>query len=113
MVFPSANQPLQEEIAGEPFIVPLAIPYVAGPSTLATEMLMMSREPDRWPEWLLALVAAWSVCGVAIFFGSRIRRLIGERGLIASERLMGMLLVALSMQMLLNGIRIAIADKAA
>ena len=54
MVFPSPDKSMHEEVDGEPFIVPLAIPYVAGPSTLATEVLLMSREPERWPEWLAA-----------------------------------------------------------
>src|SRR5947209_1223025 len=59
MVFPSPEKSMQEELAGEPFIVPLAIPYVAGPSLLAAELLLMSREPARWPEWLMALTLAW------------------------------------------------------
>jgi MarC family membrane protein len=111
MVFPSPDRPLHEDVSGEPFIVPLAIPYVAGPSALATILLMMSREPNRWLEWLLALVAAWAVCGTVIVFGSQMRRFLGERGLIAAERLMGMVLVTISIQMLLNGLRVALAAR--
>jgi multiple antibiotic resistance protein len=63
MVFPSSDHSLEERVAGEPFLVPLAIPYVAGPSALATLLLLMSREPQRWPEWLLALTLAWCSAG--------------------------------------------------
>src|SRR5512144_1233913 len=54
MIFPAPDWSLREEVRGEPFIVPLAIPYVAGASTLATELLLISREPERWPYWLAA-----------------------------------------------------------
>lgn len=104
MVFPSAEKPLHEEVRGEPFVVPLAIPYVAGPSALATELLLMSREPARWPEWLLALVLAWTAASVIILFASTLRRHLGEKGLIAVERLMGMVLITVAIQMLLSGI---------
>jgi len=108
MVFPSSDKSMQEDIAGEPFVVPLAIPYVAGPSALATELLLMSQEPGRWMDWLIALAGAWFVCGTVILFGSSMRRLLGERGLLAAERLMGMVLVTVSIQMLLNGLHVAI-----
>jgi small neutral amino acid transporter SnatA (MarC family) len=49
MVFPMRGRSLQEDLQGEPFIVPLAIPYIAGPSVLAVEVLLMSDEPTRWP----------------------------------------------------------------
>lgn len=105
MIFPSPERPLHETVEGEPFIVPLAIPYVAGPSALATELLLMSQEPDRWPEWLLAVLLAWALSGIIIYSGSRMSRFINERGLIAIERLMGMVLITISVQMLLNGIQ--------
>jgi multiple antibiotic resistance protein len=89
MIFPSAEKTMQEEVYGEPFVVPLAIPYVAGPSTLATELLLMSREPDRWAEWLLAIFLAWFACSVIIYFASGLRQHLGQKGLIAVERLMG------------------------
>ena len=103
MVFPSAERVL-EEVEGDPFIVPLAIPYVAGPSALATELLLMSREPQRWAEWLLALGAAWFASSIIIYFTFGLQRCLGKKGLIAIERLMGMVLITISIQMLLNGI---------
>jgi multiple antibiotic resistance protein len=110
MVFPGVEKSLHEDVEGEPFIVPLAIPYVAGPSALATELLLMSREPDRWPEWLLALFLAWLACSVIIVFASRLGRFLGRKGLIAVERLMGMVLITVAIQMLLRGIQAAVAE---
>lgn len=103
MVFPMRGRSAMEEIEGEPFIVPLAIPYVAGPSVLAVEMLLMSDEPSRWPIWLLAVTAAWAATSVVVFFGSQVAERLGPRGLIAIERLMGMILVAIAIQMFLTG----------
>jgi multiple antibiotic resistance protein len=94
-----------EELSGEPFIVPLAIPYVAGHSALASVLLIMNQEPDRWPEWLAALVLAWLACGSIILMSSVLARSLGKRVLVAIERLMGMLLVALAIQMLMTGLR--------
>lgn len=103
MVFPIRGRSAQEELSGEPFIVPLAIPYVAGPSVLAVELLLMSNEPTRWPIWLLAISAAWAATAVVVFFGSQVAERLGPRGLIAIERLMGMILVAIAIQMFLTG----------
>ncbi len=110
MIFPSPDKPLREDIDEEPFIVPLAIPYVAGPSALATELLLMSREPDRWPEWLLALFVAWLASSIIIFFSSTLSRYLGNKGLIALERLMGMVLITVAIQMLMSGIVEFLAD---
>ena len=102
MIFPQPNDGnVQEE---EPFIVPLAIPYVAGPSALATLLLIMNGEPERWPDWLAALLFAWAVTGVILLCAAPLARALKNRGLIAIERLMGMVLVAISIQMLLDGI---------
>lgn len=103
MVFPIRGATTQEDLDGEPFIVPLAIPYVAGPSVLAVELLFMSDEPERWPVWLLAVTAAWAATAVIVLFGSQLADRLGRRGLIAIERLMGMILVAISIQMFLTG----------
>jgi MarC family membrane protein len=105
MIFPPPGRSGHEEIAGEPFIVPLAIPYVAGPSVLATELLLMSREPTRWGSWLAALSLAWVATAVILILGSKLRSCLGQRGMIAIERLMGMVLVAIAIQMFLSGIK--------
>ncbi len=109
MVFPAADLEHGAGTSDEPFIVPLAIPYVAGPSALATVLLLMNREPSRWPEWLLALTLAWLVSTAILLLGGRIGVFLGRRGLVALERLMGLLLVALAVQMFLQGLRQALA----
>jgi multiple antibiotic resistance protein len=104
MVFPTSERSLREEVEGEPLVVPLAVPYTAGPSMLATELLFMSREPDRWAVWLGAVVLAWLASAFILYFAANLRRLLGERGLTAVERLMGMLLVVVAVEQLMQGI---------
>ena len=104
MIFPNVERPLQEEVREEPFVVPLAIPYTAGPSVLAGELILMSREPDRWAVWLGALLAAWVASAIILLLSSDLRKVLGDRGLTAMERLMGMVLVIVSVEMLMSGI---------
>ena len=104
MIFPSQERSLREEVEGEPFVVPLAVPYTAGPSTLATELLLMSSEPERWSVWLGAVVLAWLASAIILYFAGNLRKVLGERGLTAMERLMGMLLVIVAVEMLMSGI---------
>ncbi len=104
MVFPSREHSLVEPVAAEPFIVPLAIPYVAGPSAMATVLLLMSREPERWMEWTGAVLLAWGLCLPIMLLSTGLRRVLGERGLTAIERLMGLILVTIAVEMLLGGI---------
>jgi len=104
MIFPSPDGDFEEQIGGEPFVVPLAIPYVAGPSAMATMLLIMNREPGRWPEWVGALALAWVGTSVIILSSTYLQRYLGEKGLVAIERLMGMVLTAIATQMMLSGI---------
>ena len=104
MIFPRLALGFDEEIEGEPFIVPLAIPFVAGPSAMASVLFIMNREPERWPEWLLALVLAWLATGLVLVGATSVQRFLGRRGLVAMERLMGMLLATLSVQMFMQGV---------
>jgi len=93
-----------DTVSGEPFIVPLAIPSIAGPTALAAVVLMVSRAPDRMLEWIAALMAATLITLVILIFAERIAQIVGSRGLLALERLMGLLLTAIAVEMLLRGI---------
>ena len=93
----------------EPFLVPLAIPSIAGPSALATVMLMVSRDPSHRLAWVGALTAAMIVTTLVLIAAYRLQRVLGERGMIAVERLMGLVLTAIAVQMLLDGVRAFIA----
>ncbi len=104
MIFPPPEGLMGEIPDGEPFIVPMAIPLVAGPSGMAAVMLMGSNEPDRLGEWSLALLLAWGATAAILFSATYLYKLLGIRALTAIERLMGMLLVAISVQMLLDGL---------
>lgn len=90
---------------GEPLIVPLAIPAIAGPSAMATVMLMASREPGRIEIWVMALSLAMVVTTAVLAGADRLQRLLGERVVRAFERLMGLVLTAVAIEMLLGGIR--------
>ncbi len=104
MIFPRPEGLMGELPGGEPFIVPLAIPLVAGPSGMAAVMLMGSNEPGRLWDWSLALMIAWGATAAILFSATVLYKWLGRSALIAIERLMGMLLVAISVQMLLDGI---------
>jgi len=93
----------------EPFLVPLAVPAIAGPSALATVMLMVSRDPAHLPAWLAALTAAMVVATIVMLAAHRLQVALGERGMMAVERLMGLLLTAIAVQMLLDGVRTFVA----
>jgi len=88
---------------GEPFLVPLAIPFVAGPSTLAALLLLQSESSNLWQLWI-AVTIAWGITALILLSSTYLYRLLKQKGLIAMERLMGMLLVMLSVQMFLDGI---------
>ena len=112
MIFPSPEGMFGETPGGEPFIVPLAIPLVAGPSGMASVMLLGSQEPDRMADWSLALFLAWLATAVILFSATRLYKVLGQAFLVAVERLMGMLLVAISVQMLMDGIAASLRGQA-
>jgi multiple antibiotic resistance protein len=104
MIFPSIKLSMDTETSAEPFIVPLATPLFAGPSALTLVMLIGSSSDGSWPEWLGTVLVAWLAASAVMLLGNVITARIGARGLIALERLMGMFLVAVSVEMLLSGI---------
>ena len=105
MIFPVPEGIMGELPGGEPFIVPIAVPMVAGPSGMAAVMLLGTEDPAHQLQWSLALLLAWGGTAVILLSSTLLYRLLGMRVLTAVERLMGMLLVAISVQMCLDGIR--------
>lgn len=89
----------------EPFIVPLAVPLVAGPAVLAAVMLYSYQNENPWTS-VGAICLAWIASTLILLSATRLRKLLGDRGLIACERLMGLLLILLSVQMFLEGMQL-------
>ena len=112
MVFPVKEGIFGEVPGGEPFLVPLAVPSIAGPSALATVMLMASRDPARIGSWLVALTVAMGATTVVLALADRLQRWLGERAVLAFERLMGLVLTALAVEMLLSGVRSFVGELA-
>jgi small neutral amino acid transporter SnatA (MarC family) len=104
MVFPPPESADAEQMT-EPLIVPLAVPAVAGPSALATVLLLVSQQPAQRIEWIAALCVTMLVSAVVLVSAERIERVIGRRPLVAVERLMGLVLVSVAIEMLLRGIK--------
>lgn len=106
MIFPTHHSAFAEGPEGEPFIVPLAIPLIAGPSTLTTILLFSLQDPGRLGLWSAVVGTAWLINAVILAgFSGWLSRLLGERGLLAMEKLMGMILVTISVQMIMTGIK--------
>ncbi len=104
MIFPSAEGMFGDLPEGEPFIVPMAIPLIAGPSGMAAVMLMSNSNPQRNADWGTALLIAWLATAAILFAATYLYKIMGTRVLVAVERLMGMLLVTVSVQMFLDGL---------
>ena len=105
MIFPSEDGVVAHVPEGEPFIVPPGVPQLAGPSDTAAVILLASSEPARLADWSVALLIAWSATAAILFSATFLYKVLGRQVLTAVERLMGMLLVALSVQMFLDGVR--------
>ena len=104
MIFgpPTPESPVPSQ---EPLIVPLAIPALAGPSALATVLLLVSQAPERRLEWVAALSVTMLVCAVVLLLAERLQQRVGERVIGAFERLMGLILVSIAVEMMLRGIK--------
>ncbi len=103
MIFPTKNQS-HDDLSGEPFIVPLAIPFTAGPSALATVVIFVTQSPQHVMMYFSVLVTAIAIFLALMLAARHLMRFLGKRGLIAMERLMGMILTTISVQMFLSGI---------
>ncbi len=104
ILFPSPDSLRANLPRGEPFITPLAIPLVAGPSLLATIMLISQIEPSSLV-MLGAILLAWAAAVAIILCGGTLQRVLTTNGLNACERLMGMILIMVAIQRFLEGIQ--------
>ncbi len=104
MVFGKVGDMFPASLEEEPFIVPLAIPCLAGPSAIATVMLLMGQEPHRWHEWVVSLLLAWVCTSIILLFSARLDRVLGEKGMNALQHLMGLILTALAVEMFIQGL---------
>jgi multiple antibiotic resistance protein len=109
MIFPVGGAGQSDALEGEPFVVPLAVPLLAGPSTLAALLLLQRSAPTETALLVVAVTVAWALSGLILLSSTFFYRLLRERGLIAVERLMGMLLVMVAVQMFMEGIRAFLA----
>ena len=103
MIFPH-HQEQEDGPADEPFIVPIAVPLTAGPAAIATVMLFASQDPTHLLSWSFAIVIATFFFLVVVLASPYLMKILGDRGLIAVERLMGMILTVVAVQMLLTGV---------
>lgn len=105
MIFPPPPPVHAASPVGEPMIVPLAIPALAGPSAMATVLLLVSQAPERRLEWVAALSVTMAVCAVVLLLADRLQRVVGERVVSAFERLMGLILVSIAVEMFIRGLK--------
>ncbi len=112
MVFPQPGGVFGQTHAGatEPLIVPLAIPALAGPSALVTVLLFSSQA--KMSMWLYAAVISLvAVVWLAVLLAAeRLQRVLGDAVMTAFERLMGLILTAIAIEMLLAGVRAYVAS---
>jgi len=105
MLFGAGGQlPYAAQPQAEPFIVPMAVPLIAGPAAMTMLLILASKYPDRLGHWLVALLIAWAVVAAILMLSGLLQRLLGPKGLAAAARLMGMILIVLSVQMFLDGV---------
>lgn len=105
MIFPHPDGVLGRSEGGEPFIVPLAIPALAGPSALATVLLFTSQTTAEVMVHVAALAAVGLVWLAVFLAAERLQKALGAQVMTAFERLMGLILTAMSIEMLLGGVR--------
>ncbi|MDB3869829.1 MarC family protein [Candidatus Thioglobus sp.] len=105
MIFSGSEDIFTNTLEGEPLVVPLAIPLIAGPSAIAAVILIMANDPNRSVDWGISLVVAWSLVGLILIFSEKFSHHISHKAFAAIERLMGILLTIIAVDMILDGIK--------
>jgi multiple antibiotic resistance protein len=110
MVFPDGGSERPASGEEEPFIVPLAVPMIAGPSAVAALLLLVSRDPEHLWTWFGALTLAWGFSALVLLGSGLLMEMLGPRTLRALVRLTGMLLIMMAVQMLMDAVAAYIAQ---
>jgi len=105
MIFTTGGEIYASDTTKEPMIFPLAVPLLAGPSAMATVLLLASRQPGQMLEWVGALSLSMVICGTMVVLAPRIRQLLGTPVVSAMEKLMGLVLTAIATEMVLAGLK--------
>jgi multiple antibiotic resistance protein len=105
MIFPGTKPMFTHNEESEPLVVPLAIPMLAGPSAIAAVILFMAQEPSRWIEWIFVVFVASLISGIILLSSEALGSKLGNRALTAIERLMGIFLIMVSVDFILDGIK--------
>lgn len=105
MIFGSGGGVYGTPEGKEPMIFPLAVPLLAGPSAMATVLLLASRQPERMASWIGALACAMGVSLLVLMLCNQIRRWVGDSVVSATEKLMGLVLTAIAVEMILAGLK--------
>ena len=105
MIFPGTKPMFTHNEEAEPLVVPLAIPMLAGPSAIAAVILLMAKEPNRWIEWVFVVFVASLISGIILISSEALGSKLGNRALMAIERLMGIFLIMVSVDFILDGIK--------
>jgi multiple antibiotic resistance protein len=105
MIFPGTKPMFTHNEEAEPLVVPLAIPMLAGPSAIAAVILLMAQEPGRWIEWIFVVFVASLISGIILISSEALGSKLGNRALIAIERLLGLFLIMVSVDFILDGIK--------
>lgn len=105
LIFPVKGDSSGGQKKQEPFVVPIATPLLTGPSLMATIMLK-SRELPGFMTLTTGILIAWIGVIPVLLFTPYLQKVLGNKGVTALEQFMGMVLAMISIQMLLNGIRL-------
>ncbi len=107
MIFPDPNghSLFVSSSDEEPLVVPIAIPMISGPASIASLMLLAKSHPTEISSILVSVLIAWFITSVILLSSPKLYKVLKRRGLTAMERLMGMLLLMMAVEMFIRGIR--------
>lgn len=109
MLFQSSAAIFSSEYHDDPVLVPIAMPAIAGPAAITTLIILRNQQQAGLGEIVLALLGVLALTALVLLAGRRLQRLLGERGIDAMEKLMGLILNMVAVNMVLGGIRLSLA----